>query len=200
MICQTRNRTRPEDVIYALHRYFDGLSLRNTSKALSRFFKRNHSTNRDWIQKYKPKRLFYRKIRVAEFIADETQIKVGSEYIWLWVAIEPENKEILVLNISKERNMLVAEKFIAGLVKVHGKHPVSTDGGTWYPQACRFLQLDHHINSSYEKSLIERTMQQYIKDRTESFDDYFPCRIKNCKLKYVRNWLQLFVDHHNKEL
>ena len=158
MICQTRNRTRPEDVIYALHRYFDGLSLRNTSKALSRFFKRNHSTNRDWIQKYKPKRLFYRKIRVAEFIADETQIKVGSEYIWLWVAIEPENKEILALNISKERNILVAEKFIAGLVKVHGKHPVSTDGGTWYPQACRFLQLDHHINSSYEKSLIERTI------------------------------------------
>ena len=30
------------------------------------------------------------------------------------------------------------------LVKIHGKHPVSTDGGTWYPQACRFLRLKHH--------------------------------------------------------
>ena len=95
--------------------------------------------------------------------------------------------------------MLIAERFIADLVRIHGKHPVSTDGGTWYPQACRFLKLDHHVHSSFEKSLIERTIQ-YIKDRTECFDDYFPCRLKNCKLKHVRNWLQLFVAHHNKEL
>jgi transposase-like protein len=95
--------------------------------------------------------------------------------------------------------MLIAERFIADLVRIHGKHPVSTDGGTWYPQACRFLKLKHHIHSSIGKSLIERKMQ-YTKDRTESFDDYFPCKIKNGKLKHVRNWLNLFVDHHNKEL
>ena len=95
--------------------------------------------------------------------------------------------------------MFVAERFISDVIKNHGKHPVSSDGDTWYPQACRFLKLKHHIHSSYEKSLIERTMQ-YIKDRTEGFDDYFPCRLKNCKLKHVRNWLNLFVDHHNREL
>lgn len=53
--------------------------------------------------------------------------------------------------------------------------------------------------SILEKSLIERTMQ-YIKDRTECFDDYFPCKVKNCKLKHVRNWLKLFIDYHNSEL
>jgi len=74
---------------------------------------------------------------------------------------------------------------------------ISTDGGTWYPQACRFLRLKHHLHSSLEKSLIERTMQ-YVKDRTESFDDYFTCRLKDCKLKHGRNWLNLFVDYHNK--
>ena len=94
--------------------------------------------------------------------------------------------------------MLIAERFIAELVKIHGRHPVSTVGGTWYPQACRFLKLDHHIHSSIKKSLIERTIR-YIKDRTESFDDYFPCKLKNCKLKHVRNWLLLFVDHRNSE-
>jgi putative transposase len=62
-------------------------------------------------------------------------IKVGSEYIWLWIAIEPENKEILALSISKERNMFVAERFISKLVMTYGPYPVSTDGGTWYPQA-----------------------------------------------------------------
>ena len=37
--------------------------------------------------------------------------------------------------------MLIAERFIADLVRIHGRHPVSTDGGTWYPLACRFLRL-----------------------------------------------------------
>jgi len=42
---------------------------------------------------------------------DETLIKVGpSEYIWLWVIIEPKDREILAINISKERNMFVAER------------------------------------------------------------------------------------------
>lgn len=60
-------------------------------------------------------------------------LRVGSEYIWLWVAAEPENSQIIALSISKERNMFVTERFIDGLVKVYGKHSVSTDGGgTWY--------------------------------------------------------------------
>ncbi|KAA2280236.1 hypothetical protein [Candidatus Nitrosocosmicus sp. SS] len=79
-------------------------------------------------------------------------------------------------------------------------YPVSTDGErTWYPMACQFLRLDHHVHSPIEKSRIERTIQ-YIKDRTESFDDYFPCRKKSCKLKHVRNWLNPFVDHHNAQM
>jgi putative transposase len=127
-------------------------------------------------------------------------LKVGSKYIWLWVAIEHINRQILSLSTSKERNMFVAERFILSRVKNYGKHPiVSTDGGTWYPQACRFLKLKHHIHSPFEKSLIERTMQ-YVKDRTkESFDDYSPCRSKNRKLKHVINWLNLFVDYHNND-
>ena len=67
------------------------------------------------------------------------------------------------------------------------------------PQACKFLKLNHHLHSSFEKSIIERTMQ-YIKDRTESFDDHFPCRKKKCKLEHVINWLNLFVDHPNREV
>ena len=89
-------------------------------------------------------------------------IKIGSEYIWLWVAIEePENKRILGFSVSKERNMLIDEQFISKLVKKYGPHPVSTvDGGKWYPsQACRFLKLNHHLHSFYQKSIIERTIQ-----------------------------------------
>jgi putative transposase len=50
-----------------------------------------------------------KRTQIAEYIIDETIIKVGSEYIWLWVAIEPKDKEILEISVSKERNMFVAE-------------------------------------------------------------------------------------------
>ncbi len=69
-------------------------------------------------------------------------------------------------------------------------------------QNCQLLKLKHHIhflNTKNEKNIIERTIQ-YIKDRTECFDDYFPCRKKKCKLKHVQQWLDLFADYYNKEI
>ena len=106
-------------------------------------------------------------------------LKVRNEFVWLWIAIEPIDKIILgIRRISFERTMLVAERFLQQeLVRKYGKHPVSTDGGVHgiYPHACKLLNMNHHhLHSSYEKSMIERTIQ-YIKDRTGSFDDYFPC-------------------------
>jgi len=56
------------------------------------------------------------------------------------------------MRISLERSILiVAEQFLQDLFKKYGKNPVSTDdgGGTWYPQACRFLKLRHHSHSYY---------------------------------------------------
>jgi putative transposase len=141
-----------------------------------------------------------KKKKIDEYIIDETAIKIGVELIWFWVVIEPKDKEILSFDISKERNMFVVERFLSHIIKEYGEHPVSTDGGTWYPQACKFLKLNHHIHSPFEKSIIERTMQ-YKKDRTENFDDYFPCRKKNkCKLNHIKQWFNLFIDQHNKEI
>ena len=70
-----------------------------------------------------------------------------------------------------KRNMFVAENFIRSLVEKYGRHTVYTGGGTWYPQACNFLHLKHHLHSPLEKSLVERAIQ-YFKDRTECFDDF----------------------------
>ncbi|MGI0000553.1 MAG: DDE-type integrase/transposase/recombinase [Nitrososphaeraceae archaeon] len=199
MFYQKRHRTHLEDIIFAIDLYFDGLSLRKVSKALTRFVKRSHTAIRDWIQKYQPQRLLSNTKKINKYIIDETLIKVGSELIWFWIAIESENRQILAVSVSKERNMFVAERFLSNLVNDYGNHPVSTDGGTWYPQACEFLQMDHHIHSSLEKSLIERKMQ-YIKDRTEGFDDYFPCRKRKCKLEHIKQWIKMFAYHHNDNI
>ena len=110
-----RNRTPSEYIGYGLYLYFSGLSLRKTSERLSCFVKRNHVSIWNWIQKYHPQKISSKRKKVAEFIVDETIVKAGSEYVWLWVAIEPKYKAILVLNISKKKNMFVAERFVAGL-------------------------------------------------------------------------------------
>jgi len=52
--------------------------------------------------------------------------------------------------------MLIAERFLSGVVRSYGNHPVSTDGGTWYPQACAFLKIDHHVHSLLAKKREKR--------------------------------------------
>ncbi len=70
-----------------------------------------------------------RRRKVQEFIVDETLLKVGNQYVWVWVAIEPLAKVILGIRISSfERTMLlVAERFLKALIIEYGKHPLSTD-------------------------------------------------------------------------
>ena len=94
--------------------------------------------------------------------------------------------------------MFVSRQFLESLIEKYGKHSVYSDGGTWYPEACKVLKLKHYIHSPLEKSFIERVMQ-YFKDRTECFDDYYPCNSKrrDCDNSHVYNWIELFVSMYN---
>ena len=40
-------------------------------------------------------------------------------------------------------------------------------------------------------------VNQYFKDRIESFDDYYPCMQDECNLFHVYNWIQFFVSMYN---
>src|SRR5574339_1252482 len=173
-----RNRTSTIVVMYSLYLYFLGLSLRNTSKALGPFKDQNrsHVAIWDWIQRFGSLQIYKIK-RVYAFIIDETIIQIGNQHFWLWFCIEPIHSSVLGIYISEERNMLIAEKFIRSLIEKYGKHTVYTDGGTWYNEACNVLRLKHYLHSPFQKSLIER-INQYLKDRIESFDDYYPCMQK----------------------
>ena len=116
---------------------------------------------------------------ISAFIIDETQIQVGHNEAWLWIAIEPIHHRILGVYISRDRNMLVAEAFLRSLIRLYGKHTVYSDGWTWYPEACISLGLKHILHSPFEKGIIEERSMEYVKDRTEAFDDYYPCTKKN---------------------
>jgi putative transposase len=67
-----------------------------------------------------------------------------------------------------------------------------------YPEACNSLGLKHILHPPFEKNIIERVIE-YVKDRTESFDDYYPCMKKEiCNLSHVYQWIILFVSMHNR--
>ena len=57
----------------------------------------------------------------------EIVIQIGSRHFWLGICIEPIHKTIPGIHISKERNMLVTEKFIRSLVSKYVKHIAYTD-------------------------------------------------------------------------
>jgi putative transposase len=119
-----RNRTSTVIVvIYSLYLYFLGLSLRITSKALVIFRDKKRSYVSIWnlIQRFGSS-LIYKKKRISTFIIDETVIQIGNQWFWLWICIEPLHRSVLGVHISKERNMLAAERFIRSLVSKYGKH------------------------------------------------------------------------------
>ena len=49
-------------------------------------------------------------------------VQTGYKHAWIWIAIEQIHKSILGINISKGRNMVVAESFIHSLVNKYEKH------------------------------------------------------------------------------
>lgn len=84
------------------------------------------------------------------------------------------------------------------MVEKYGKHVVYSDGGkAGTPKLAIIWDWSIAYTPPYEKSLVERA-NEYLKDRIEEFDDYWPCmkREPRCDLKHVWNWLNLWVDMH----
>ena len=70
----------------------------------------------------------------------------------------------------------------------------------WYHEACVSLGLKHRLHSYYEKNIVHRLMEEYVKDRTENFDDYYPCKNKpDCNFNHhVYHWFMLlFILMYN---
>jgi len=94
-----RNRTPSEYIGYGLYLYFLGLSLRNVVKALSYLpiVKRSHvllAKKWKWIQKFQYQRKSsIKKKQVSEYIVDETILKVGLEFTWLWMGCDRATKQ-----------------------------------------------------------------------------------------------------------
>ena len=191
-----RNRTDQAIIRYALYLYFSSRSLRLAAKCLESIIKRSHVAIWKWVQKYANclvDRFGTDRRQVKQLFVDETLLKIDGQNYWLWIAYEPNLDACLMMHLSRERTIFVCYRFFKQLRDRYGKKPVFTDGALWYNTACRWLRLKHQIYGIKRKNAMERFIQ-YLKDRTECFDDHFPCRKKkeNCDMQHVWNWLKLF--------
>ena len=88
-------------------------------------------------------------------------------YVWWQLNQQTNNSRNTHISGKKEACLQLNDLFNDELSTKYGKkkQSISTDRGTWYPQACKFLKLEHHLHSTLEKGIIEKTVQ-YVKDRT----------------------------------
>jgi putative transposase len=189
-----RVRTDPAIVAYGLYLYFNSRSYRLASKSLEPLKKRTHVAIWKWVQKYSriTEKFVIGRRKVKKIFVDETLLKINGQDYWLWLAYEPNLHVCLMFRLSRERTIFVCYQFFKQIRTRFGNKPVYTDGAYWYNDACKWLRLKHIIYETDHKNIMERFIQQ-IKDRTECFDDNFPCKIIECERKHVNNWLRLFL-------
>ncbi len=189
-----RIRTDPTIIAYSLYLYFNSRSYRLASKSLEPIIKRTHVSIWKWVQKYSniADRFVIAKCRVKEIFVDETLLKINGQDYWLWIAYEPNIHACLLFHLSRERTIFVCYQFFRQIRSRYGSKIIYTDGAHWYKAACKWLRLKHIMYDIPLKNLMERFIQQ-IKDRTECFDDHFPCNKEEYDRNHVSNWLKLFI-------
>ena len=193
-----RIRTHPAIVRYGLYLYFSSRSFRLAAKCLESIVKRSHVAIWKWVQKYSYLADRFKTDRrlVRAIFVDETLVQIEGKIYWLWIAYEPALNSCLMMHLSRERTIFVCYQFFKQLRNRYGRKPIFTDGAPWYNEVCRWLRLQHRVYGTELKNLMERFIQN-IKDRTECFDDNFPCKKHDCDRNHVWNWLKLFQLYIN---
>ena len=144
--------------------------------------------------------MLQRKRRIAEFIVDETLFKVRMNMFGFGLLLIQQIKQFLIFVFLLKELCLLQNAFWKIWLKdmVSDQFQLMVVPGI-HKRAISWNWSIIYIHTIWKKYIIERTIQ-YIKDRTECFDDYFSCRKYNCKLEHVMHWLNLFIDMHNEML
>ncbi|MDG6926543.1 MAG: IS6 family transposase [Nitrososphaerota archaeon] len=185
-------------MLYGVYVYLCSNSLRRASKILESLMERSHEAIRQRVQRLAPicDGLETDRRLVSAIFVDETMIRIRGKRAWVWVAFEPGPRTFLAFRITYNQSVPDAYLFLKELRIRYGRKPIWTDEGAWYPEACRWARLEHHVYGTELKNQIER-MNQALKDRIECFDDLSPCLKEDCDRKHVSNLIAVFRFFHN---
>ena len=141
------------------------LSLRDLAEmSLARGFVFSHEAVRDWEARFAP--LLAARLRAkrrgqagGKWHADETYLRVGGRWCYLYRAIDRDGNLVDVL-LSEKRDMDAAQRFFTQALDTVGRVPeqVTTDGHDAYPRAIRETLGDTviHRTSRYKNNRIEQ--------------------------------------------
>jgi len=199
---QIRRRTPLPVMAYAVYLYYSNMSLRYAARSLRSVIVRSYTSIWRWVQRLGPVLGSFgadpRDVR--RIFVDETMVNAGGTSALIWVAFEPDLRAMLDFHVSWRGNSIDAYTFIRRLVHKYGGVPIYTDGAGWYADACRWAGVEHVVYGRPLRNLMER-MVQYVKDRTEAFDDLFPARKSRLSsrraFEHMLNWLSAFMFMHS---
>ncbi|MEN2975377.1 MAG: IS6 family transposase [Candidatus Caldarchaeales archaeon] len=176
---------RPEIIALALDLYFKGVSFRKIADHVKQFhgLKVSYVTVYYWIRKYIDLMKGYVEQLKPEtsgrWHVDETTVKVGGEYLWLWNLMDADTRYLLATKLSRGREVSDAREVFRKAKESSKNLPteVVTDGLRAYEDAFRkeFYRLKgprvKHIRLAGleerpNNNLVER-LHGTFKDRTK---------------------------------
>ena len=190
------NLKRVEIKLIAVVLYYAGISFRKTSKFLRDFERFSHESLRLWYHKIANLFANTRKSRRCVAI-DETKIKIGDEYWYIWAAIDVDTWEILGVMVTKWRTSIDVIKFVKAILRYCENKPIiKTDRGPWYRWTLQRLGLKHEYETFGERNAIEGWFN-ILKSRLKRFWKRFP---SNASKESVESWIAAFISLYNLEV
>ena len=193
-----RNKKPLEAKVFACYLYLQGPSLRQTRCLLEDLELEAvaHSAIWYWLQQVgaQVSETLVKRKRRRCLVVDETKIRTKDGWIYVFGAVDPENREIVSLQVTKYRESVDALGFLKRCLRhCRGKPVIATDGGPWYRWPTQRLGLKHVVMCGGQRNYIERWFET-LKDKLRTFDCYFPTH----NLKSIQNLCNAFGFFYNK--
>jgi transposase-like protein len=192
-----RNKKSAAVKVFACYLYLLGPSFEQVSRLLGDLgVKTAKSAIWYWFQQVGAEigELYVQKKARRYLVVDETKIRTRSGQVWIFAGIDPENREIVGIHISKYRESIDVLQFLKRcLLHYEGRPVLITDGGPWYRWPAQRLGLKHIVLSGGARNYIERLFETF-KDRIRTFDCFFPTAGTESVLNFCRA-LAFFYNH-----
>ena len=153
----------------------------------------SHEALRKWY--FRLKALFVHKRKHRRAVAvDETKVKLENQWVYIWNAIDVDNREVIAVHVSTTRTSLDALYFLRRVLECCENEPlILVDGGPWYRWALQRLGLRYDHQTFGERNAIEQWYSLF-KARVKRFWKRFPY---HSSLGSIRTWTMAWCAIYN---
>jgi len=188
-----RERTPQQAVELGIQMHVAGLSLSNTTSVLEELgVKRSRKAVHDWVHKSD---LQPDDGKSPDHVAiDETVIQINDKQFWLYAAVDPQNNNLLHVQLFHSTTTVATEMFLRELAE---KHDIENslflvDGAQHLQTALRRNGLRFRVTKHGNRNSVERVFRE-LKRRTRAFSNTF----SNVQAETAEEWLLAFASWHN---